>query len=117
SYTPTAAADSTTTGTQHFRPPASLQGLLDPVAWKAGTAGSEGTPGAAMRLGLPDESEFAALRHFALNGAAPTTAATPSRTPPSPPTSAGTTRKPSRRPASPPDHPSGPGPSYPAKVA
>ena len=25
-------------------PPASLQGLLEPVAWKAGTAGSEGAP-------------------------------------------------------------------------
>jgi hypothetical protein len=40
----------------------SLQGLLEPVAWKAGTAGSEGTPGAAMRLGLPDEIFFSIIQ-------------------------------------------------------
>ena len=45
SYTPTAtaAAPAAATG-QHFCPPASLQGLLEPVARKAGTAGSEGAP-------------------------------------------------------------------------
>jgi RNA-directed DNA polymerase len=42
------------------------KGLLEPVAWKAGTAGSEGTPGAATRLGLPDEAQFGPLRTFAM---------------------------------------------------
>ena len=32
---------------------ASLRGLLEPDARKAGTSGSEGALGAAMRLGLP----------------------------------------------------------------
>ncbi|MCW2940800.1 MAG: Insertion element uncharacterized 39 kDa protein [Actinomycetia bacterium] len=40
--------------------------MLEPVAWKAGTAGSEGTPGAATRLGLPDEAQFGPLRTFAM---------------------------------------------------
>ncbi|GAA3219867.1 hypothetical protein GCM10020216_030400 [Nonomuraea helvata] len=42
SYMPTAGADSATTPTRHFRTASNLQGLLEPVAWKAGTAGSEG---------------------------------------------------------------------------
>ena len=40
---------------QHFCSPdrSAYQGLLEPVAWKAGTAGSEGAGGAAMRPGYP----------------------------------------------------------------
>lgn len=41
--------------------------MLEPVARKAGTAGSEG-PRRSSALGLPDEAEFAAVRYFALNG-------------------------------------------------
>ena len=45
SYMPTAsAASSAQAPGQQFCPPASLWGLLEPVAWKAGTAGSEGAP-------------------------------------------------------------------------
>ena len=39
-----AAALSTAATGRHFCPTANQKGLLEPVAWKAGTAGSEGAP-------------------------------------------------------------------------
>ena len=59
SYTPTANAETPAKATtQHFCPPASPRGLLEPVAWKAGMAGSEGAPaqqcaGATRRAMVP----------------------------------------------------------------
>ena len=49
SYTPTAAVEPPAAAMEqhHCSLLASLQGLLEPVAWKAGTAGSEGAPGFA----------------------------------------------------------------------
>jgi hypothetical protein len=58
---PAAATD------QHCPPHAGLQGLLEPVAWKAGTAGSEGAPGAAMRRGY-STSASSPLGYFTLAG-------------------------------------------------
>ena len=45
SCTPTATAALSTAATgRHFCPTANQKGLLEPVAWKTGTAGSEGAP-------------------------------------------------------------------------
>lgn len=61
SYMPTATAASATAAPgQHFCLPDSPRGLLEPVAWKSGTAGSEGAQ-RGNALGLPDELFFSTL--------------------------------------------------------
>jgi hypothetical protein len=63
SYTPTAATDSVTVRTRHFCLPASLQGLLEPVAWKQARPVLRG-PRRGNAPGLPDEAQFEPLRTF-----------------------------------------------------
>ena len=52
-------------GTQHFCPPASLQGLLEPVAWKRARPVLRG-PRRSNAPGLPDEIYFSILQRKAL---------------------------------------------------
>jgi hypothetical protein len=60
-----ATAEPTATAKTHsIYPPASLQGLLEPVAWKAGRPVLG--PGAAMRPGLPDETYFSIVQRKVL---------------------------------------------------
>jgi hypothetical protein len=61
SYTPTAVAEPLATPEEqhHCSLLASLQGLLEPVAWKAGTAGSDPNPRVSVSgSSRPPEDRF-----------------------------------------------------------